>query len=101
MTDVKTFDGFLSALNNEVEGAKLLVGDAEAFLRATKSIERLLSEDWPAIEQNLRAEGVRPDDRQRLLDLLASITALETKTRARLVWAEDFEAHLRQAMERS
>jgi hypothetical protein len=39
------------------------------------------------------------EDQQRLLRLLESINALETKTRARLAWSEDFEAHMRRAME--
>jgi len=98
---VKNLDGFLSALNKEVEGAKLLVGDTQAFLQATRSIETLLAEDWPPLEEALREEGLKPEDRQRLLDLLAAISALETKTRARLSWSADFEAHMRRAMDLS
>ena len=99
MNDVKTLDGFLNALDDQIEGAKLLVSDATAFLAATKAIEKLLAEDWPGIEANLRDDGVSADDKQRLLELLESINALETKTLARLAWSEDFEAHMRRAME--
>ena len=99
MNDLKNLDGFLKALDNQIEGANLLVSDAKAFLAATKSIERLLAEDWPAIEAELRDDGLSPDDQQRLLELLESINALETKTRARLAWSKDFEAHMRRAME--
>ena len=99
MNDVKTLDGFLNALDGQIEGAKLLVGDAPAFLADTQAIEKLLAEDWPALETDLRGENLSAEDQQRLLRLLESINALETKTRARLAWSEDFEAHMRRAME--
>ena len=99
MNDVKNLEGFMNALDDQIEGAKLLVGDGAAFLVATRAIEKLLAEDWPAIEADLRDDGLSADDQQRLLLLLESISALETKTRARLAWSEDFEAHMRRAME--
>ena len=99
MNDVKTLDGFLNALDAQIEGAKLLVGDAPAFLAATEAIEKLLAEDWTALESDLRGENLSSEDQQRLLRLLESINGLETKTRARLAWSEDFEAHMRRAME--
>ena len=99
MNYVKNLEGFLNALDDQIEGAKLLVDDGAAFLAATRAIETLLAEDWPAVEAGLRDDGLSADDRQRLLQLLESINALETKTRARLAWSEDFEAHMRRAME--
>ena len=96
---LETLDGFLNALDNSVEGAALLVGDAQAFLDAMKSIENLLTQNWPALEAGLKQSALTPEDRQRLLKLLEAITTLETKTHARLVWSEDFETHMRQAME--
>ena len=99
MNDVKNLEGFLNALGDHIEGAKLLLGDGAAFLAATRAIEKLLAEDWPAVEAGLRDDGLSADDKHRLLQLLESINALETKTRARLAWSEDFEAHMRRAME--
>ena len=99
MNDLKNLEGFLNALNDQIEGAKLLVGDGVAFLAATRAIEELLAEDWPAVEAGLRNDGLSADDQQRLLQLLESLNTLETKTRARLVWSEDFEANMRRAME--
>ena len=99
MNDVKNLEGFLNALGDHIEGAKLLVGDGAAFLAATRAIETLLAEDWPAVEAGLRDDGLSADDQQRLLQILESINTLETKTRARLAWSEDFEAHMRRAME--
>jgi hypothetical protein len=96
---LETLDGFLNALDNSVEGAALLVGDAQAFLDAMKSIESLLTQNWPVLEASLKQSELTPEDRQRLLRLLEAITTLETKTHARLVWSEDFEAHMRRAME--
>ena len=99
MNDVKNLEGFLNALGDHIEGAKLLVGDGAAFLAATRAIEKLLAEDWPAVEAGLRDDGLSADDQQRLLQILESINTLETKTRARLAWSEDFEVHMRRAME--
>ena len=101
VNSAKTLDGFLNVLNDQVEGALLLVGDAAAFLAATQVIEKLLAEDWPALETDLRGENLSAENRQRLLRVLESINALETKTRARLAWSEDFEVHMRRAMEKT
>ena len=81
----------MNALDDHIEGAKPLVGDGAAFLAATRAIEKLLAEDWPAVEAGLRDDGLSADDQQRLLQILESINTLETKTRARLAWSEDFE----------
>jgi len=97
--DVKTLDGFLSALSKEVESAGGVASDATAFLAAAKSIERLLVEDWPEIEAELRGSKLKDEDRQRLRDIVDAISTLETKTKARLAWASDFEAHLRRALD--
>ena len=99
MNGEKNLKGFLDALNDQIEGAKLLVGDGPAFLAATKAIEKLLAEDWPVVELSLHDDGLSTDDQQRLINLLESINILETKTRARLSWSEDFEAYMRRAME--
>ena len=99
MTDIKNLEGFLNALNDQIEGAKLLVSDGPAFLEATQAIEKLLSEVWPTIEASLRDNGVSSDDQEHLLHILEAINALETKARARLAWSEDFESHMRRTME--
>ena len=99
MNDVKNLEGFLNALDDQIEGAKLLVGNGVAFLAATRAIEDLLAKDWPAVEVGLCDDGLSADDQERLRQLLESLNALETKTRARLAWSEDFEAHMRRAME--
>ena len=99
MNDVKSLDGFFNALDEQIEGALLVVGDAPAFLAATQVIEKLLAENWPAIEIDIRNENLSAASRGRLKRLIGSIHALETKTRARLAWSEDFEAHMRRAME--
>jgi hypothetical protein len=99
VNDVEPFDGFLSALSDAVEGAEARLGDAQAFVEATQAIERLLVDEWPAIEAEVRAGTVQPEDRQRLDEVLKAITTLETKTRARLVWSADFETHMRRAMD--
>ena len=99
MNDVKNLEGFLNALDDQMEGAKLVVSDGPAFLATVNVIEKLLTEDWLAVEAGLRDDGLSGDDKQRLLQLFKSINELEIKTRARLAWSEDFEAHMRRAME--
>ena len=75
MNSDKSLDGFLNALDDQVEGAMLLLGDAPAFLAATQEIEKLLAEDWPVIEADLREKSLSAEDQQRLLHLLGSINA--------------------------
>ena len=99
MNEQKNLEGFFDALGDQIEGASLLIGNPTAFLAATQAIEELLVEEWPALKKGLQSDGLSADGRKSLLKLLESINALETKTRARLAWSEDFEAHMRRAME--
>ena len=64
-----------------------------------KSSESGSTKNWPVVGASWKQSELTPEDRQRLLRLLEAITTLETKTHARLVWSEDFEAHMRRAME--
>ncbi len=99
MNDLKNLEGFLNALDDQIEGAFLCVNDPTAFLAATQAIEKLLSEEWSTIKADLHVSSLSADNQKRLVRLLGSISVLETKTRARLAWSEDFEAHMRRAME--
>ena len=99
MNDVKNLEGFLTLSMIRLRVRNCLSVMGRPFWPPPKAIEKLLAEDWPAIEASLRDDGLSTDDQQRLLHLLESINALETKTRARLAWSEDFEAHMRRAME--
>ena len=99
MTDLKNLNGFLNSLVDKIEGARLRASDPSAFLDATQAIEKLLTDDWPAVEADLNNERLSSDDRQRIIEILESISELETKTRARLAWTQDFEMHMRRAME--
>ena len=99
MTELKNLEGFLNALDKHIEGADTFVSDAQAFLGAVQQIERLFEENWPALESDLRNKVPSNDEKQRLLLLLETINSLESKTRARLAWSEDFEAHMQRAME--
>ena len=96
---VKNLEGFLDALDVQIEGAVLHLNDPHAFLEASRSIEKLLAEGWPAIQPGLRENGMTNKDRQRVQKTLDSINSLEAKTRARLAWSEDFEVYMRRAME--
>ena len=89
----------MNALNHMIEGANSVVDDAPAFLAATQAIDRLLVEDWPEIEAGLDNNNLSDYEQKHLLNLLEAINRLETKTRARLAWSEDFEIHMRRAME--
>ncbi len=95
----KNLEGFLDALDVQIEGAVLHLNDPQTFVEVSKSIERLLSEGWPAIQLSLSENGISNKDRQRIQQTLESLNSLEAKTRARLAWSEDFEVHMRRAME--
>ena len=99
MNDLKTLNGFLNALSDYIEGANRVVSDAPAFLAASQEIKKLLEEVWSGLEADLFDKGISADEQRRLLQILALINGLEAKSRARLAWSEDFEAHMRRSME--
>ena len=100
MTVNEKLGELLSALDPLIESACSCADDAPAFHKVNQSIAKVMSEAWPPIAEALAS--IEPD-----VELRASITKmsekladLEARTRARLVWAEDFEDYIRESVTR-
>lgn len=92
---------FEGALNPLIERALSCVGDAEAFLDANTQIEQLVSARWPDLAAEWGAGGPSAEEQAIIRALSAALASLETQSRARLVWAEDFDEYMRTALSRT
>jgi len=101
MTANELVNGFVTALNNRIEGALSLVDDPAAFEAASKDIESLIRTDLPRVMEAFGEAGPDADDRKHLETCLSSLADLETQARARSVWARDFGDHMRDALSRN
>ena len=89
---------FESALDLLIERALTRVGNAQEFLSINRQIEQLLSETWPDLVADLKEAGASAAELAILRRLSDALSRLETQSRARLVWAEDFDEYMRSAL---
>jgi len=85
-------------LNPLIERALSRVGDADALLAANRQIEQLMSATWPDLVAELSADGPSAEERAIIEALSTALARLESETRARLVWADDFDEYMRRAL---
>ena len=97
MTATEMLDKFIATLNGKIEGALLCVQTADAFQAACADIEQLISVDLQAVMAAFGEKGPGELDRKRLEACLARLVVLESRSRARLVWTQDFEEHIRRS----
>ena len=97
MTATEMLDEFIATLNGHVEGALACLQNADAFQAACGNIELLISDDLQVVLQALNEEGFGEADQQQLEECLARLVDLESRSRARVVWAQDFEDYIRRA----
>ena len=90
-------DQFIATLNGQIEGAQSCARNAEAFQAACADIERLISADLQAVMLAFGEQGPGEADRQRLEECLARLVDLESRSHARVVWAQDLEDYIRRA----
>ena len=100
MTVNKLLAEFANTFNHRIESAKTCVDDASAFLSVNQEIELLMTEQWPQLADALEAADLAAEDRASLQAMMAAIAELHTLARARLVWANDFEDYMRDALTR-
>ena len=98
MTVNRNLAEFAAALDQLVESAALCVRDADAFLLANRDIEALIAERWQTISSELAETGPTPEEVALVQEISASLARLETQARARLVWADDFDEYMRNAL---
>ena len=60
-------------------------------------LSKLISDDLQDVLQALNEEGFGEADQQQLEDCLARLVDLESRSHARVVWAQDFEDYIRRA----
>ena len=97
MTATEMLDQFIATLNGRIEGALSCVQNAEAFQAACADIEKLIDADLKAVIQAFGDNGPGEADRQRLEECVVRLVDLETRSRARVVWVQDFEDYIRRA----
>ena len=98
MTATEMLDGFIRTLNELIEGAETRVREPDNFLAINEQIKTLIERDLPPLVEAISAGELGDDSRTRLERCLVSLGDLEAKGRARLVWADDFEDHMRRAL---
>lgn len=93
-------EGFIRTLNDLIESANARVRDPDEFLAINEQIKALIETDLPPLAELFSAGELGADARACLERSLASLGDLESKGRARLVWAGDFEDYMREALSR-
>ena len=89
---------FEGTLNQLIERALSRVSNADEFLAANTEIEQLMSATWPDLVAELSADGPSAEERVIIEALSTALARLESETRARLVWADDFDEYMRRAL---
>ena len=95
MTVNEKLEELLSAVNPLIDSACSCADDALAFQKANESIAKLIAESWPPIAEALAAIEPDAEMRARITKMSKKLADLEARTRARLVWADDFEDYIR------
>ena len=98
MTVNEKLEELLSAVNPLIDSACLCADDALAFQKVNESIAKIISESWPPIAEALAAIEPDAEMRARITKMSEKLADLEARTRARLVWANDFEDYVRESV---
>ena len=98
MTVNERLEELLSALDPLIESARLCVDDAPKFQNVNESITKVMSESWPPIGDAIAAIEPDAEMRARITKISEKLADLEARTRARLVWADDFEDYIRESV---
>ena len=101
LTAKELLNGFVTALDDRIEGALLLVDNPAAFEAASKDIESLISTELPKVREAFGETGLDADARKHLETCLKALSDLETQARARSVWAHNFGEYMRDALSRN
>ena len=98
MTVKEKLEELLSALDPLIESACSCVDDAPSFQKVNESIAKVMAESWPPIAEALTSIEPDAEMRARIAKMSEKLADLDTRTRARLVWADDFEDYIREAV---
>ena len=101
MTAIELLHGFVNALNDRIEGAIVVIDDHAAFEAASKEIESLIRTELPYVKEAFEETGLDADAQKHLETCLKGLSDLETRARARSVWARDFSEYMREALSKN
>ena len=101
MTAIELLHGFVNALNERIEGAVGVVDNHAAFEAASKDIDSLIRTELPYVKEAFEETGLDADARKHLETCLKGLSDLETRARARSVWARDFSEYMREALSKN
>ncbi|MEX0503746.1 hypothetical protein AB3X55_09140 [Alphaproteobacteria bacterium LSUCC0719] len=91
---------FEGTLNQLIERALSRVSNADEFLAANTEIEQLMSARWPELVTDLKAAGPSTEELAVIQRLSTALARLETRARARLVWTDEFDEYMKEALSR-
>ena len=99
MTIERKLEEFVNALEFDLESAFSVMDDPNSFLDKMNCIEKHLATAWPPLADLIKQSGLQPEHRVALKKIVDLLTTLETKTRGRLVWLNDFGDYMRTSLE--
>ena len=91
---------FEGTLNQLIERALSRVSNADEFLAANTEIEQLMSARWPELVTDLKAAGPSAEELAVIQRLSSALARLETQASARLVWTDEFDEYMKEALSR-
>ena len=99
MTVEKELEEFVNALEERLGSALSVGDDPNSLLDIMNGIEKHLANAWPPLADAIKREGLQPEHRAALEQIVGLLTSLESRTRGRLVWLNDFGDYMRAALE--
>ena len=99
MTVEKELEEFVNALEERLESALSVADDPNSLLDIMNGIEKHLATAWPPLADAIKRDGLQPEHRAALEQIVGLLTSLESRTRGRLVWLNDFGDYMRAALE--
>ena len=103
MTDtrISKTQTLFDTVERSLDSALVRLDDAANLRAMLAEIEKQVQEVWHEIESSEEGETFSADDKVQLSKILDKINLLEAKTRARLVWSDDLEKHIRKSLDKS
>ena len=99
MTVEKELEEFVNALEERLGSALSVADDPNSLLDMMNGIEKHLANAWPPLADAIKREGLQPEHRAALEQIVGLLTSLEIRTRGRLVWLNDFGDYMLAALE--
>ena len=102
MTDSRTSNTqtFFDTVERSLDSALSCLDDTAKLRAMLQEIEKQIQETWPEILASEDGGKISADDQVQLSAIVDKINQLEAKTRARLIWSDDLEKHIRKSLDK-